>query len=263
MSVEAITWALRQEIRRSSAKFVLVVLANCASGDTFVAWPSVAYLAGSTSQDRKTVLANLKKLASWGLIEDTGKRKGVTRQVPVYRLICDLPPRTAPDKPSRKWNRSENGIVPETDESSTDFPSKPIRKRDAEPSTIVIDPTTTRGTHATDVVAVDCIEKARVDQQTKQALRDELNARMAKNPPNKPISWVRALIKRAERGEFVSDAGLAVAARRRERDAREQEAAQHRQEAADREQRARSPEARAAADAALRELRDKLLGSHG
>ncbi len=260
MSVEAITWALRQDIPRSSAKFVLVVLANCASGDTFVAWPSAAYLSDATSQDRKTVLANLKKLAASGFIEDTGKRKGVTRQVPVYRLICDLPPRTAPDKPSRKWNRSENGIVPKARNDGADFSQKASQKRDTEPSVSVIEPTTTRVSHPTSVVVVDCIERARVDQQTKQALREEFEARMASNPPGSPVSWVRALIKRAECGQFVPDAGLALAARRRDRNAREHEVALRRQEAAARESRARSPEARAAADAALQELHAKLWG---
>lgn len=86
MSVEAITWALRQPVPVSSAKFVLVVLANCASADTGVAFPSIAYLVESTGQDRKTVAANLKRLIELGLIEDTGERAGRTRQIVIYRL---------------------------------------------------------------------------------------------------------------------------------------------------------------------------------
>ena len=88
MSVEAITWALRQPITQSSTKFVLVVLANCASADSGLAWPSVAYLSSATGQDRKTVVTNLQRLQEWGLIEDTGKRAGTTKQIVMYRLIC-------------------------------------------------------------------------------------------------------------------------------------------------------------------------------
>jgi len=99
MSVEAITWALRQPVAASSAKFVLVVLANCASAEGALAFPSVAYLAESTGQDRKTVVANLKRLVEWGLISDTGERSGRTKQVIVYRLNCgpglfESPPKT-------------------------------------------------------------------------------------------------------------------------------------------------------------------------
>ena len=53
MSVEAITWALRQPIQHSSAKFVLVVLANCASAENAHAFPSVAYLSAAFSMERR------------------------------------------------------------------------------------------------------------------------------------------------------------------------------------------------------------------
>lgn len=131
MSVEAITWALRQPITHSSAKFVLVVLANCASADTGVAFPSTAYLASATGQDRKTVVANLARLIEWGLIEDTGRRAGTTKQIVVYRVL------SGPDlfeECAQKRNSSENGTVPKTNGNSTVFPQKESQKRDTEPS---------------------------------------------------------------------------------------------------------------------------------
>lgn len=131
MSVEHITWALRQPVKPSSTKFVLVVLANCASGDTGLAYPSTAYLADATGQDRKTVIANLNKLRDCGLIEDTGKRVGTTKQIPVYRL------NSTPDlfaEESQKRNSSENGTVPKSPGNSTVFPHKQSQKRDTEPS---------------------------------------------------------------------------------------------------------------------------------
>lgn len=138
MSVEAITWALAQPVSHSSAKFVLVVLANCASGDGNVAYPSSAYLSEATGQDRKTVLANLQRLRDLGYIIDTGKRVGSTKQVVVYQLNTS---ENGTVKESQNRNGSESGTVPETDGNSTVFPAEQSRfsakqsqKRDTEPS---------------------------------------------------------------------------------------------------------------------------------
>lgn len=85
MSNGAITWALAQRIPHSSAKFVLVVLANYASEESAEAFPSIASISEATGQDRKTVMANLGRLRDQGLITDAGRR-GRTGQVVVYRL---------------------------------------------------------------------------------------------------------------------------------------------------------------------------------
>jgi len=76
---------MSQPVGHSSAKFVLVALANCADDDGNC-WPSVASIAEATEQDRKTVIANLKRLTESGWISDTKERKGITGQVVVYRL---------------------------------------------------------------------------------------------------------------------------------------------------------------------------------
>lgn len=135
MSVEAITWALRQPISHSSAKFVLVVLANCASAERAHAWPSVAYLASATGQDRKTVLANLQRLQSWGLIEDTGKRVGDTKQIVVYKLICgpDLFAEAAGGTVP-KTEQSQKRNSPENSPKQSRFSREESQKRDTEPS---------------------------------------------------------------------------------------------------------------------------------
>ncbi|MFC4275549.1 helix-turn-helix domain-containing protein [Achromobacter aloeverae] len=121
MSVEAISWALKQPIKPSSAKFVLVAIANCADGQDFIAWPSMAYLTEATDQDRKTVLANVARLKEMGFLEDTGERKGSTKQVIVYRLKT---PEIGTVKEAQKRNSTENGTVPKTDIKSTVFPHK-------------------------------------------------------------------------------------------------------------------------------------------
>ena len=85
MSFEAINWAMSQTVGKSSAKFVLVVMANMA-GDESTCWPSCKHLADVTGQDIKTVEAGIKRLRDEGHITDTGARKGATGQVIVYRL---------------------------------------------------------------------------------------------------------------------------------------------------------------------------------
>ncbi|WP_339827071.1 helix-turn-helix domain-containing protein [uncultured Arenimonas sp.] len=88
MSIEAVNLVFRQNLRPSGTKFVLVALADCAD-ITGLCWPSVDHLCDITSQDRKTVLGALKRLRTEGWIEDTGKRRGRTHQIVVWRLDLD------------------------------------------------------------------------------------------------------------------------------------------------------------------------------
>ena len=89
MSFDAIKWAMAQPVAKSSAKFVLVAMADCVNGEggsEMVCWPSTQHLAEATAQDRKTVLEGMRRLREAGFIEDTGERRGATGQVTVYRL---------------------------------------------------------------------------------------------------------------------------------------------------------------------------------
>ncbi len=118
MSVEGISWAIKQVAPTASSKALLIVLGNCADPVTGLCWPSVAYLEEATQQDRKTVYANLKRLKESGLIADSGERRGATRQVIVYTLAMP--------------NGSENGTHPETEkntsENGTVLPGKESQK---------------------------------------------------------------------------------------------------------------------------------------
>jgi len=180
MSVEAITWVISQKVTHSSAKFVLVMLANCADGKDFVAWPSVAYLSECTGQDRKTVLENLKRLKEAGLIEDTGERKGSTKQVTVYRLKC---PVNGTVKEAQKRDSTENGTVPDYTDNSPVIPVKQSR------FSVETVPKTGHGT-----VKEPSIEPSRKqkrgadappcpDDVDKQVYGDWLQLRKAKNAP--------------------------------------------------------------------------------
>ena len=85
MSIEAINWALAQDIERSSEKFVLVVMANRCN-DEWLCWPSISSIVEDTSQNRKTVQENLGRLKTSGLICANGMKKGATGSVVVYAL---------------------------------------------------------------------------------------------------------------------------------------------------------------------------------
>ena len=129
MSVEAISWAFGQKVGRSSAKSVLVAMANCADPD-MVCWPSMRYLEDATDQDRKTVIENIKRLKELGFIAATDARKGRTGQVVVYVL---KQPENGTVEQARKRNSSENGTVPFFPSKSPVFPRQQSRKRDTEP----------------------------------------------------------------------------------------------------------------------------------
>ncbi|WP_371763364.1 helix-turn-helix domain-containing protein [Massilia sp.] len=139
MSVEAISWAFQQAVPHASAKFVLVAMANHADAD-MRCWPSSAHLCGMTSQDRKTVQANLQRLREWGYIVDTGERRGATKQVPVYQLkqpengpvkaskyhaeVDGNTTENGPVKEAQNRNSSENGTGPNFPPNRPDFPHK-------------------------------------------------------------------------------------------------------------------------------------------
>lgn len=149
MSVEAITWAFAVNVKPSTAKFVLVAMANCASTESMLAWPSVAYLAQATGQDRKTVLSNLSLLRDQGFIEDTGKRAGATKQVHVYRLNST---KTGTVKQAQERDSTESGTVPILPHNSTDIPSEQSQKRDTEPSGTVTEPSKKKNTRKRDPI---------------------------------------------------------------------------------------------------------------
>lgn len=145
MSVEAIGWAFSVKIKPSSLKFLLVALANNAMAETGLAWPSIDYLANATGMDRKTVVNNLANLRDQGLITDTGKRVGATKQIPVYRLnmpgIGPVPsPSAEPSKEAQKGNSTEGGTVPVLAGNSTEIPLEQSQKRDTEPLRTVKEP---------------------------------------------------------------------------------------------------------------------------
>lgn len=93
MSVSAINWAYKQVISRSSAKFVLVTMANLVrhDDDQWQVFAAVDYLAKETELNRKTVIEALKFLREAGYLIDTGRTAGDNRCIPIYRLAEPKP----------------------------------------------------------------------------------------------------------------------------------------------------------------------------
>lgn len=77
-------WAIRQRLD-PVPRLILVALADRANTNG-LAWPSVAWLAEFCGFHRTTIMRDLNRLQRARLIENTGDRKGDTRQVKVWRL---------------------------------------------------------------------------------------------------------------------------------------------------------------------------------
>jgi len=139
VSYQAVSWALSLDIP-SSQKFVLTVMAHHVAEGAWEAFLSSSSIAKATNQDRKTVLASLERLRDAGLIVDTGRRVGETKQIPVYSLnsaeigtVMDSSgdqessagdPELGTVKQSQNRNSSESGTVPNFPPNSTNFPIK-------------------------------------------------------------------------------------------------------------------------------------------
>lgn len=86
MSRAASDWAWGKNIKPASAKLLLLAMADRAD-ENHKCFPSIARLERDTSLNRKTIMATLSKLQEYGVILDTGERKGSTKSVKVYQLI--------------------------------------------------------------------------------------------------------------------------------------------------------------------------------
>ena len=121
---KAAYWAARQQPARPLDKLVLIAFADHVDKVSAECYPSVAALCEWTGCDRKTVMKSTASLEAAGLLIDTGRRCGRTRQVKIYRLPVETVPEAAPLAET----------VPETGQlKGTVFPAKGSQKRDTEP----------------------------------------------------------------------------------------------------------------------------------
>jgi hypothetical protein len=108
----ALAWAAKTRVERASEKLILIALCDRHNDETGFAYPSINWLCEFSSLNRKTVISALDRLEACGLIADSGRRVGSTKQVKVYTINVG--------KEYQNRNSSENG-------------REEYRKRDTEP----------------------------------------------------------------------------------------------------------------------------------
>lgn len=86
MSICALQWAFKQRTGKAQSKSVLISLSERAN-EEFECWPSIRRLELDTELNRKTIIKCLDHLESAGFIADTGRRKGKTNSVKIYKLV--------------------------------------------------------------------------------------------------------------------------------------------------------------------------------
>lgn len=135
MSWRTQNWAGEQRAPSPAAKLILIGLASCSDAD-HCAYPSVGWLVEWSGLERKTVLKWLAELSDDKdgtvppMITDTGRRKGRSLQVKVWRLNAGPDGDEVASKPAEK-------TIPKTGQSQKrDYPKNGNRlsqKRDTEP----------------------------------------------------------------------------------------------------------------------------------
>lgn len=122
MSVDATRWAWTVPVKNSTQRLVLLSLADRA-GEHNTCFPSVARITTDTCLDRKTIMKAISQMIEDGLLEDTGHRKGATKQVVVYRLLG------VASREDDQINSTKNGTVPKLEQyqiSHETVPNFPI-----------------------------------------------------------------------------------------------------------------------------------------
>lgn len=91
MSIKAVEWALKQPVS-STAKLVLVMLADCINNNDEFAWPSQDRIAKVVGRSERQVRTHLKALAEKRLVRivaGPGAGRGKGRTSDKYFLACD------------------------------------------------------------------------------------------------------------------------------------------------------------------------------
>jgi hypothetical protein len=79
MSIEAINWAIDQNIEKSSAKLLLIVLSNYASED-FICFPSITTLEKKCSCSRNTIKNSVKFLKEHGFLSSIDSENNIPKK---------------------------------------------------------------------------------------------------------------------------------------------------------------------------------------
>ena len=92
MSIEAVNWAFKQDIKPTAKKFVLVALADC-SDDYGIAFPSYNHIAKKTGMTKRAVMQNMKLLELDNIIEIAGRiRANTSHTSNAYKIMLSEQP---------------------------------------------------------------------------------------------------------------------------------------------------------------------------
>lgn len=100
MSLNYLHAVFTASIKGSARKLVLCAMANLADEEG-CCYPSNPYLQGITSLNEKTIRRSIHELIARGYLEDTGERKGRTKQVIVYKIKSETLPNLVPFNKSK------------------------------------------------------------------------------------------------------------------------------------------------------------------
>lgn len=144
MSIEALNWAFQETCPSSSTKLVLLAYANFANERGW-AYPSTETIVRMSGLNTKTARAAIDALEQVGLLVDTGRRTGVTKQIKVYQLALPSLPKSdpfpgAPAKPAandpdeaisapRKASRPKTGALAKAPEIARKAPNSGRQNR--------------------------------------------------------------------------------------------------------------------------------------
>ena len=126
MSMEAVAWAFRQEVKPSGAKFVLVALANYENPRGI--FPGQATLGKMTGQSERTVRNHLDALEADGIIRREERKNDLgQRNTDFYYLVGFEPSRTE-SQPETFAGRGETNRQTSPSQPAT-FTGHPIKLR--------------------------------------------------------------------------------------------------------------------------------------
>jgi len=109
MSVQAIRWAMKQQVDGPAVKAALLVIAEHANPDG-LCWPSVSKLAEEACTDPRSMRRFLTRLRDAGLLDIEASTGRLNR----YRLRMETP-----DTQSGVTEDSQSGVAPRTDSPPT------------------------------------------------------------------------------------------------------------------------------------------------
>jgi len=114
-----INWARRLKLS-GSRKNVLFVFADHANAENEV-WLKIETICNETGHCRDTVIKSVDELGHKGHIQDTGKRKGKTQSIKVYRL-------SGPETPTTKQSEKSDGSSRNFQAKQSEFSGEAVGK---------------------------------------------------------------------------------------------------------------------------------------